>query len=127
MEDDFTEANMEQLADIFEALDPSDFAHAVCRDRPYDGQPHTSTGARGKTQVRDVSFRDLRDAFILGCYQAAGLHENDWPNSLYKLPWEHMDPLAVCNNMLCEIERRMGIYPNVSLEAASVVKKALGL
>ena len=39
----------------------------------------------------------------------AALCEND----LYVLKGS-VDPMAVCQNMLCEIEKVMGIYPNVS-------------
>jgi len=34
------------------------------RDRPYTGQPHTDTGTRGKTEIKGITFRDIRDCFI---------------------------------------------------------------
>jgi len=34
-------------------------------------------------------------------------------NDVYALPWDNMDPLAVAANMTCEVEKLMGIYPNV--------------
>lgn len=99
-------------------------ATAMRRDRPYAGQPHTCTGQRGATEVRGVTFRDLRDCYIRAYIQCAGdqfpglceqaekgeraqLCEND----IYRI--EDVDPMAVFQNMSCEIERLMGIYPNL--------------
>ena len=36
----------------------------MSRHRPYDGQPHTDTGKRGATEIRGITFRDLRDCYI---------------------------------------------------------------
>lgn len=99
---------------VLERLSPSDYMTAMFGDRPYDGQPHTDSGIRGATEIRGVTFRDVRDAFVRACFHASGLTTEGWPVSLYQLPWQHMDPLAVCQNMLCEIERVMGIYPNLT-------------
>jgi hypothetical protein len=41
--------------------------HNMRRDRPYNGQPHTDTGVRGMTEIRGVTFRDMRDCFIRLC------------------------------------------------------------
>ncbi len=60
-----------------------------------------------------VTFRDLRDCFIRGCYDASGLLVEDWPKDIYGLPWDKMDPIAVFQNMACWVERYMGIFPNV--------------
>ncbi len=35
------------------------------------------------------------------------------PQDVYKLNWEHIDPLAVAQNLSCRIEKMMGIFPNV--------------
>lgn len=101
--------------------------HNMQRDRPYNGQPHTSTGTRGATEIRGVTFRDLRDCFIravllsshgispAGLYdeatkgEAAALCEND----LYGWDLNQIDPMAVAQNLACEVEKVMGIYPNV--------------
>lgn len=104
----------ESLADFIERANPSDYLTAALDPkRPYDGQSHTSTGERGKTLLTGLTMRDIRDCFIVGCFEASGLSKGDYPKSLYELPWDDMDPLAVCQNMLCEIERRMGIFPNI--------------
>ena len=100
--------------------------HNMRRDRPYTGQPHTDTGERGKTEIKGVTFRDLRDAFIRAVFLAghhiapaqydeackgelATLCEND----LYGLDLNQLDPVAVIQNLSCEVEKLMGIYPNV--------------
>lgn len=109
--------------------------HNMRRDRPYNGQPHTGTGERGATEIRGVTFRDLRDCFIRAFIlshehykagtlveiqpnaalrdeaakgEAAALCEND----IYSLVGG-IDPMAVAQNLACEVEKAMGIYPNV--------------
>lgn len=101
--------------------------HSMDRTRPYNGQPHTLTGIRGSTEIRGVTFRDLRDAFIRAYVRShecsfsnialiqeaekgemAALCEND----LYTLKGS-TDPLAVMQNLGCELEKLMGIFPNV--------------
>jgi hypothetical protein len=106
--------------------------HNMRRDRPYNGQAHTNTGTRGATEVRGITFRDLRDCFIravllstgaqtiagvnmrpryeeAGKGEAAALCEND----LYGFNLDRLDPMAICQNLSCEVERLMGIFPNV--------------
>lgn len=108
--------------------------HNMRRDRPYNGQPHTGTGTRGATEVSGITFRDLRDCFIRAFvlshryYQDGTL--NPTPNAalieeakkgenavicendLYHLVGG-IDPMAICQNLCCEVERVMGIFPNV--------------
>ena len=114
--------------------------HNMQRDRPYNGQPHTDSGIRGATEIKGITFRDLRDCFIrafilshehyksgtmeeiqpnaalrdeAGNGEAAALCEND----VYALVGG-IDPIAVVQNLTCEIEKIMGIYPNVPALAA---------
>jgi len=106
--------------------------HNMKRDRPYDGQPHTSTGKRGATEIKGITFRDLRDCFIravllstggqtidgvnmLPFYEEARKGENAvlCENDLYGFNLDKLDPIAVCQNLCCEIEKIMGIFPNV--------------
>lgn len=35
------------------------------------------------------------------------------PQDVYKINWDNIDPLAVCKNLMVEIEKMMGIYPNI--------------
>jgi hypothetical protein len=96
------------------------------RCRPYTGQPHTDTGERGRTEVKGITFRDLRDAYVravfLSAYHIAPLKYEEankgeraalCDNDLYELDWNQLDPVAICQNLTCEVERIMGIYPNV--------------
>ncbi len=97
------------------------------RERPYIGQEHTMMGKRGETEIKGITFRDMRDCFIRAAFLCAGeqlrelykeadkgedaaLCEND----LYKLDWNELDPMAICQNLACEMERIMGIFPNVT-------------
>lgn len=109
--------------------------HNMRRDRPYNGQPHTDTGTRGATEIKGVTFRDLRDCFIRAYIMSHPYFENDslnkvQPNAtlideakkgeaavisesdVYRLLGS-IDPIAVAQNLACEIEEIMGIYPNV--------------
>ena len=86
------------------ALDPQ---------RPYDGQRHTAAGERGRTLIEGLSMRDLLDCYVVGCYQSSGLAPKEYPETIFDLPWHQIDPMAVAQNMLCEVERRMGIFPNI--------------
>ncbi len=94
-------------------LTQPDFVHVLDRDRPYDGQPHTDLGLRGKQEIHGITMRDLRDCFIRACYDSSGLRPADWPKTVYELPWDEMDPIAISQNLTCWVERYMGIYPNV--------------
>jgi len=94
-------------------------AYSNDRNRPYDGKPHTDYGLRGKTEIKGITFRDLRDSFIKGCFLASpNLHDRvtdgNWlPDDVYKIDWAEVDPIAVAQNMSVEVEKLMGIYPNV--------------
>lgn len=106
--------------------------HNMRRDRPYGGQPHTGTGVRGATEIKGITFRDLRDCFIRAVFLSTGaevisgkdmrpfyedackgegavLCEND----LYGWDMNKLDPIAISQNLACEVEKIMGIYPNV--------------
>ena len=106
--------------------------HNMRRDRPYSGQPHTDTGIRGATEIKGITFRDLRDCFIRAVllstgagtidgkdmrplYEEACKEENATlcENDLYGFNLDRLDPMAICQNLACEVERIMGIFPNV--------------
>jgi len=91
-------------------------AYSMERDRPYDGQPHTSAGERGKTKVEGVTFRDVSDCIILGLLESTGepLKENPVENDVYSVDWNDIDFMAVVKNSLIRIEKLMNIYPNIS-------------
>lgn len=119
MSDEFNKLIHDAFADL------GHYDASMRRDRPYSGQPHTDTGIRGATKVEGVTFRDVRDCFIRAWLlsngidnpelyeeaqkgEAAAICEDD----LYHLKGD-VDPMAVCQNLCCEIERIMGIFPNV--------------
>lgn len=122
--EDFISGLNKALADAFDDLGHND--HNMDRSRPYRGQPHTDTGTRGATEIRGITFRDLRDAFIRAvCLsghhvvphlyeeadkgEAAALCEAD----LYGWNLDALDPMAIAQNLCCEVERLMGIFPNI--------------
>ena len=77
-------------------------------------------------------MRDLRDCFMRGVAQSSGegtLYNEAQKGEqaciceadLYKI--KEMDIMAVCQNMTCEVERLMGIFPNTpSLSYEEIVK-----
>jgi len=101
------------LEDVLESLSPSSLADHLDPTRPYDGQPHTDYGERGTQEVSGITMRDLKDAFFRACFESSGLEIKDWPGSIYDLPWRDMDIIAVSQNLTCNVEKMMGIYPNV--------------
>ena len=108
-------AEKKTLADIIYTMDD----HLTDPNRAFIGQPHTDQGERGKTLVTGLRFRDICDCFVLGWLHAAGrssLAENGTAtyNDVYECG-EDVDPLAVMKNMTCEMERRMGIFPNIPI------------
>ena len=108
------EAFGDWLGRSIKALFPADFATAYLgRDRPYNGQPQTVEGIRGATEVRGLTMRDIKDCFVIGAFESSGLSADQYPADIYGLDWNDLDPIAVIQNMTCNIEKRMGIYPNV--------------
>lgn len=106
--------------------------HSMRRDRPYTGQPHTDTGIRGAEEIKGITYRDLRDCFIRAvllstgglvidgvsmraAYEEATKGENAvlCENDLYGFNLDKLDPMAISQNLACEVEKIMGIYPNV--------------
>lgn len=89
-------------------------AYSLDRKRPYNGQPHTDHGERGKTEVKGLTMRDISDCFVLGLLDASGLQsKHPVHDDIYKIDLHKIDPGAAIQNAMCHIERFMGIYPNV--------------
>lgn len=105
--------NWDDIAREIDRLTEPSLASRLDRNRPYDGQPHTDQGERGRQEVRGVTMRDLTDCFVRACYDSSGLPPEKWPGDIYQLPWDDMDPLAISQNLTCWVERYMGIFPNV--------------
>jgi len=90
-------------------------AYSLDRNRPYDGQSHTDTGIRGKQEISGVTMRDVADCVVLAFLACAGM-ERECPirDDLYSIEdMNELDPGAVVQNTTCNIERMMGIYPNI--------------
>lgn len=91
-----------------------DSAFRMDRDRPYNGQPHTGQGERGKTVVKGLTMRDISDCMVRGLIDASGLQiENPIHDDIYKIDEKNIDFGAVIQNTLCWVEKYMNIYPNV--------------
>lgn len=112
------------------------------KDRPYDGQPHTLYGERGAKTVDGLTMRDISDCFVRAwilahpCWNSDGTR-NEANSALYAkyeedpLSITHedvykadgtpgVDPIAMAQNLGCEIEKMMGIFPNCKLTPSSV-------
>lgn len=115
MSDDIPTFDAEQVMEpgflpaILEAISPSGLLNHLDRTRPYDGQPHTSRGERGRTELTGVTMRDVYDSYLIGAFLASGLSTDDYPGSIYDLPWDDMDPIAVIQNACVVLAKRAGI------------------
>lgn len=106
--------------------------HNMRRDRPYTGQPWTHSGIRGATEIKGITFRDLRDCYIRAILLATGGFEingvNLKPrykealkgedavlceNDIWDLDMNKISPTAIANALGTEIEKIMGIFPNL--------------
>jgi len=115
--------------ELFEHAFPASYQRGMLRARAYEGQPHTDHGHRGRQEIHGITFRDLHDAFVRACCLSAGGISEEYDrfyqeatkgerallaeSDVYDLPWERMDIIAVAQNLSCEIERLMGIFPNL--------------
>ncbi len=90
-------------------------AYSLDRNRPYDAQPHTDGGIRGKTLVEGLTMRDVADCIVLAFLSCAGMErENPIHDDLYSIPdLNELSPGAVIQNAMCNVEKMMGIFPNV--------------
>ncbi len=71
--------------------------------RPYRGQSHTDHGERGKEVVSGLTMRDIGDCIARGFAQA---QDPDGKS-------EDFDWTAVIQNSMCNVEKMMGIFPNL--------------
>ncbi len=114
------EAVQEELASAIRSAQGSSSIRSD-RERPYDGQSHTIQGVRGTTLVEGLTFRDVVDCLIKGYLFSTGpgeLYEKaqagTWVHDdVYKIDLQELDPSAVGQSMAVEMEKMMGIFPNV--------------
>lgn len=94
------------------------------KDRPFTGQSHTDQGERGKTEIKGIRFRDLADCVVRAFVAAANFDCDEELNQrardgtlnyndLFTLDLDKMDPVALIQNIGCEVEKAMGIFPNI--------------
>lgn len=96
------------------------------RNREYGGQSHTDHGKRGKQKVKGLTMRDIRDCYVRAVLLSAGhiapkLYDEALKGEdaklgggdLYGFDLDKLDPIAIAQNLTCEIERMMGIFPNI--------------
>lgn len=91
------------------------------RDRPYDGQDHTDAGKRGMTFVEGLTMRDIADCINRAFALASGMEnptqygdaDDGKLVDLYTLDLSNVDPGAIIQNAMCEVERMMDIFPNI--------------
>lgn len=132
----------ESIGDVLHnAITVMNGSNFMNRDRPYTGQPWTDTGKRGSTEVKGITFRDIRDCFIRAyiishpyyVYDEVkrectlirqepnatlideankGIHAKLNGSDVFSLVGD-IDPIAVSQNLGCEIEKIMGIFPNI--------------
>ena len=101
-----------QILEAIEDIECIGVKDVLDRNRSYNGQPWTSDGERGQTMVQGLTMRDIRDCLILAFYSSAPLAETP-PESLENLPLSEMSLEAISQNLVCWLERYMGIFPNL--------------
>lgn len=138
---DYPEIPTIDIDHVGEAIDSLEGSKTMDPDRPYDGQSHTHMGNRGKTEVKGLTMRDIRDCFIRAFIIShpyyfydevnreftlirqepnatlideanKGIYAKLNGNDVYNLVGD-IDPIAVSQNLGCEIEKMMGIFPNL--------------
>ena len=90
-------------------------AYSMDKDRPYDGQSQTDSGIRGKTVVVGLTMRDIADCIVKGFLTCGGNYrENPIYDDVYEIELDDIDPIAVVQTAMCNVEKMMGIYPNIT-------------
>lgn len=137
---DMSDENFKENLDFILNTDGSSSDYDNSRNRPYNGQPWTDNGIRGKQEVRGLTMRDIKDCLIqallvsspnielakkvfeiskdpdigIGTEYAA---KGTWrTQDVYKIDFNDVSPIAIAQNLTCFIEHYMGIYPNLDLE-----------
>ena len=101
-----------QIVEAIEELKAIGLSDVTDRDRPYAGQPWTSDGDRGRTLVEGITVRDVCDCFILALFSSQP-YWKPRPETVDDLDLQELSLEAVSQNLVCWIERYMGIFPNL--------------
>lgn len=99
----------EGINEVLKTISPSDIFQD--RNRPYNGQRHTDNGERGTQEVSGVTMRDIADCLRIALFESCGSPEN--VKSVYDLDIGKCDAIAIEQNLTCNIEKMMNIYPNI--------------
>ena len=46
------------------------------------------------------------------------------PQDVYKIRWEEIDPIAMAQNLTCQIEKMMGIFPNIGTALSDLLEES---
>lgn len=139
---DLSKHDDSSIADVLtNAIDVMEGPKFMNRGRPYNGQPWTDQGIRGQTEVKGLTMRDIRDCYIRAYIKSHSYYVYDEVsrrstlirqepnatlsdeaekgekaqlngNDLYTLVGD-ADPIAIAQNLSVEIEKMMGIFPNI--------------
>ncbi len=101
----------QQILEAIEDYKSIGLDEVLNRNRPYNGQPWTDDGKRGKVLVQGLTMRDIRDCLILAFYDSRPPNCPP-PKEVEDLPLEDMSLEAISQNLCCWIERYMGIFPS---------------
>jgi hypothetical protein len=99
----------ENLPEILESISTSGIFQD--RHRSYNGQSWTDDGIRGMTEVKGLTMRDVADCLRIAIWESCGSPED--AASIYDCDLSECDAIAITQNLTCNIEKMMGIYPNV--------------
>ena len=111
--DKYTKAKAaKQILEAIEDLPDIGLKDVLDRNRPYNGQPWTDSGERGQTMIQGLTMRDIRDCLILAFYDSVPPNY-DRSCPLEDLPLAEMSLEAISQNLVCWLERYMGIFPNL--------------
>ncbi len=84
------------------------------KDRAYDGQPTTHNGERGKEPIKGLTVRDIADCIVRGFLESAGIYDkHPLHDDIFKINMTELSPGAVIQSTVCNIEKMMGIFPNI--------------
>lgn len=121
---------MKQIGEIIEAAFGEMLNEAkkdMSTEREFGGQPWTTDGERGATLVTGLTMRDIRDCYVRAYIMShpptpanlllieeteKGVDAKLSVASMFDMEGD-VDPVAVSQNLCCEIERAMGIFPNI--------------
>ena len=92
------------------------FSENLDPNRPFTGQPNSLAGERGNQLLYNIRMRDIQDLILKHIAHMCADDRNDNEitiDDIYKYDLNDIDPLGLVVEVCCDIERMMGIYPNL--------------